>query len=117
MPDVLLSLFKQGIIKGFSVGFMPIESRAANDRDIQTYGPSCRRVYTRWKLLEFSVAPLPVNQEALALAVSKSLGKPVKRVVYERPLRLVESCDDGSHDDDDPPPGPARRLIFHRRAA
>jgi hypothetical protein len=74
MPDVLLDLFKQGVLKGFSVGFSVPEggSRPATDKDIETYGPSCRRVYTRWNMLEYSVAPLPANQEAVALAVSKT---------------------------------------------
>ncbi|HYF35318.1 MAG TPA: HK97 family phage prohead protease [Prosthecobacter sp.] len=72
MPDTLLSLFKQGIVKGFSVGFLAKESRPASEADIEKYGPSCRRVYTKWSLLEYSVAPLPANQEAVALAVSKT---------------------------------------------
>lgn len=72
MPDTLLSLFKQGVVKGFSVGFLAKESRPASEADIEKYGASCRRVYTKWQLLEYSVAPLPANQEAVALAVSKT---------------------------------------------
>lgn len=71
IPDTLFSLYKQGVLKGFSVGFTPIESRPATDRDIQKFGANVRRVYSKWKLLEYSVAALPANQEAVATAVAK----------------------------------------------
>src|SRR5204863_457920 len=72
MPDVILDLYKQKVMRGFSVGFQSKESRAASEKDIEIYGPSCRRVYTKWTLLEYSCCGMPANQEALALAVSKS---------------------------------------------
>lgn len=70
-PDTVLALFQQGIIKGFSVGFVPIEGRRPTKLDRETYGPSARYIYTKWKLLEYSVAPMPANPQAMALAVSK----------------------------------------------
>jgi len=73
LPDTLLALFQQGVIKGFSVGFVPIEGRQPSKLDRVTFGPSVRYVYSKWKLLEYSVAPLPANQQALALAVSKGM--------------------------------------------
>lgn len=72
-PDTIFSLVKQRVIRGFSIGFIPIESRAATDKDLLAFGAECRRVHTKTKLLEYSVAPLPCNQEALTLAVSKGL--------------------------------------------
>lgn len=72
LPDTLLALFQQNVIKGFSVGFLPIEGRRPSKLDLQTYGQSARYIYTKWKLLEYSVAPLPANHDALALAVSKA---------------------------------------------
>jgi|GEM_PF-1521386 len=72
-PDTVHSLMKQGIIKGVSVGFKPIEARKPSKKDIELFGDGVKRVYNKWKLLEFSVAPLPANQDALISAVSKGL--------------------------------------------
>jgi hypothetical protein len=73
LPDTLFSLYQQGVLKGFSVGFHPIESRAATKGDRDTYGPNCKTVYSKWNLLEYSVAAIPANQDALVLAVSKGI--------------------------------------------
>jgi hypothetical protein len=73
LPDTLLSLYQQGVMRAFSVGFIPIEIRNATDKDLITFGADCRRVISKWKLLEVSAVALPANQEAVALAVSKGL--------------------------------------------
>lgn len=73
VPDTLLSLFKQGVVKGFSVGFTPIEVRPATEKDAAKYGKGVNRVFGKWNMLEYSVAPLPANQEAVATAVSKGM--------------------------------------------
>lgn len=73
IPDTLFSLYQQRVMRAFSVGFVPIETRAATDKDLLTYGAECRRVISKWKLLEVSCVALPANQEAVALAVSKGL--------------------------------------------
>jgi hypothetical protein len=73
LPDTLFSLFQQGVIKGFSVGFEPREGRAPTVTDLSRWGDECRYVHTKWRMLEYSVAPLPANQEALASAVSKGI--------------------------------------------
>jgi len=63
-------------MRGFSVGFVPIEYRDATTRDVTKYGPDCKRVFSKWNLLELSMVPLPANQEAVAFAVSKGLLSP-----------------------------------------
>jgi uncharacterized protein len=73
VPSTLFSLYQQGVLNAFSIGFMPIESRAPSKKDIERYGEECRRVHSKWSLLEVSVVPIPANQEAVALAVSKGL--------------------------------------------
>lgn len=73
LPDTLFSLYQQGVLNGFSVGFNPIASRAATKGDKELYGPDCKRVYSKWNMLEYSVAPIPCNQDALVLAVSKGI--------------------------------------------
>jgi hypothetical protein len=76
LPDTLLSLYQQGVLRGWSVGLNVIESRAANKRDVESYGSDVRRVITKWELVEYSVAPIPMNQEALTLAVAKGYCSP-----------------------------------------
>ena len=72
-PDTILSLFDQGVLNAFSVGFLIKNggARGAEKRDISRFGDGVRRVITDWELLELSVVPVPANQEALAMAVSK----------------------------------------------
>ena len=72
VPDTILSLFKQKVLRAFSVGFMPLDMREANDKDRKKFGEQVRRVITDWNLLEFSVVPVPANQDALAIQVAKS---------------------------------------------
>ena len=75
VPDTLLSLFQQKVLRAFSIGFrVPSEGyRDATDSDRRKFGDSVRRVITKAKLFEFSVVTVPANQEALAIAVSKGL--------------------------------------------
>ena len=75
-PDTVHSLIKQGVIRGVSVGFEPIEGRNASKKDKATFGGQVKYVFSKWKLLEFSVAPLQANEDALITAVSKSLITP-----------------------------------------
>lgn len=71
LPDTLLSLYQQGVLKGFSVGFMPTETRPATTNDKECFGQNCRRVTNKWKMLEYSCSALPCNQDSVAMAVSK----------------------------------------------
>jgi len=73
LPDSVFALLQQRVINGFSVGFLPVEGRNPSKKDRQQFGPHVRHVYSKWKLLEYSVAPLPANQDALVLAVSKGI--------------------------------------------
>jgi HK97 family phage prohead protease len=75
-PDTVHSLIKQNVIRGVSVGFEPIEGRNASKKDKATFGAQVKYVFSKWKLLEFSVAPLQANEDALITAVSKSLITP-----------------------------------------
>ena len=50
LPDTLLSLFQQGVIHGFSVGFTPIEGRKPTVKDKQLFGDHVNHVYSKWKL-------------------------------------------------------------------
>jgi len=74
-PYVLHSLYQSGVMRGFSIGFKPIEGgvRKATAADIERFGPECVRVFSKWKLGEISTAALPCNQDALAVQVSKGV--------------------------------------------
>lgn len=76
MADTLLSLYQQGVLKGFSIGANYIESRKANEHDKSAYGEKCGRVVSKWELLEYSAVSIPCNQDALAIAVSKGIMSP-----------------------------------------
>lgn len=73
IPDTLFELFQQKVLRGFSIGFNVGEGgwRDATDADRRKFD-GARRVIAQWELVEFSVAPIPMNQDALAMAVSKS---------------------------------------------
>ena len=74
-PEFVESLVAQDIVKGISVGFVPIPGgvRKASQKDREDYGDRVRQVYSKWKLLEISVAPLPANGQALVSAVRKGI--------------------------------------------
>ena len=74
-PEFVESLVEQEIVKGISIGFVPIPGgvRKASAKDREDYGDQVRQVYSKWKLLEVSVAPLPANATALVSAVRKGL--------------------------------------------
>jgi len=73
MPDIILDLFRQKVLKGFSVGLDPVEMRPAKKADIERFGKGVTRVVSKWSLLEYSVAPIPTNDRALTMAVSKGV--------------------------------------------
>lgn len=102
MPDTLLSLIQQGVVRGVSVGFEPVESRPPTKRDKELFGEEVRRVYSKWKLMELSIAPLPANQDALIVAVSKGLVKPEQ-------ARSVLGVD--------VPAGRRAVIVYHKHAA
>lgn len=72
-PDYIKTLIDQKIIKGVSVGFQPLEGRRPTKKDIKDYGEDIRRVITRWKLMEFSIAPLQSNTEAVITSVKSAV--------------------------------------------
>ena len=72
IPDTVFNLFQQGILKAFSVGFIPLEMREPTDKDMKKFGDDVRNVISKWSLLEFSVVNVPANQDALVLQVAKN---------------------------------------------
>ncbi len=58
-------LIDEGILRGASVGFQPLEWEYLSD--------GMGKRFTKWTLLEWSICALPSNPEALAVAKSKGL--------------------------------------------
>lgn len=72
VPDTVLELFRQKILNAFSVGFIIDDARAAGTKDYGKFGEKVRRIISKWRMVELSVVPVPANQDALAISVSKS---------------------------------------------
>ena len=72
IPDTVFNLFQQGILKAFSVGFIPLEMREPSEKDVRKFGEDVRNVISKWSLLEFSVVNVPANQDALVMQVAKN---------------------------------------------
>jgi len=97
-PEVAAALVAQGIVSGVSVGYVPEEGgvRMATDVDRKKYGGQVSRIFSRWKLLEVSLAPLQANPEALITAVRKGLCSPVGAKRWfgiDVPKRIVVTVD------------------------
>ena len=94
-PEFIESLVDQGIVKGISVGFVPEAGgvRKASAKDREDYGEHVRQVYSKWKLLEVSVAPLPANATALVSAVRKGVinkDDAVRWLDFDANRRMIE---------------------------
>jgi phage head maturation protease len=84
-PDFVWAMIAQGLVKGVSIGFDAIDRRLATAGDRGAFGPDCKSVVSKWKLLEWSIAPLQCNTDAVILAVQKGLVKPeAAKIVYPK---------------------------------
>lgn len=92
-PEVAAALVGQGIVNSVSVGYMPESGgvRRASEIDRKKYGEGVATIYSRWKLLEVSLAPMQANPDALITAVKKGIVSPVAAKQffgYEPPKRV-----------------------------
>lgn len=96
-PEYVMALIDQGIIKGISIGFETLDARLPSKKDISEFGKEVKRVITRYKLIEFSVAPLQCNVDAQVVAVAKGFkNKEFNRKIFNleiEPEVKVESKD------------------------
>ncbi len=63
-------LFEQGILRGWSIGFIPRQARRIPSTDPRR--PPGLRI-EQWDLLEYSAVPIPENPEAVTVAINKGL--------------------------------------------
>jgi HK97 family phage prohead protease len=71
--DVVRRLWAGGFLNATSVRFTPIKWKPLEGDENDWWGP---REYVEWELLEFSIVPVPANQEALRLAIKSISGPP-----------------------------------------
>jgi hypothetical protein len=74
-PDEAFSLIQSGLMVGKSIGFLTLESHAPTDEEVRKKPAlaQCRRLVTKWLLVEYACTWLPVNQDSVTEQVSKSL--------------------------------------------
>lgn len=64
-------LYEQGVLRGWSIGFIPRRTRKRVGADGHTPVPGVR--IEEWDLLEYSAVPIPENPAAVTIAVNKGL--------------------------------------------
>ncbi len=77
-PDITFSLIQAGLLRGKSIGFLPLKSHAPTEDEIRKRPDlvDCRRIIDEWLLLEYACVYLPSQQNAIVEAVSKGVAIP-----------------------------------------
>ncbi|MFH1287180.1 MAG: hypothetical protein ABII25_00590 [bacterium] len=87
----LYNYMKDGFPLANSIGFLPtsvIQKSSFGSTDFQSLGLSKKtieeteRIYDRWLMLEYSKVPVPSNQDAINIAISKGLISESERAKY-----------------------------------
>lgn len=71
--DQIYGLYKEGVLRAFSVGFMPLDGKPRMEN-----GRQVGMEYTKADLYEISAVVVPANQEALIAAQAKGLAVPAQ---------------------------------------
>ena len=90
----MYEMYRDKYLKGFSVGFVPMSSEPVDPEDSSWFSPMR---YTEQELLEYSVAPVPAHQDALAEI--KSMVKSGNIYIPARFLELGEAMEIENYDD------------------
>lgn len=84
---LVFSLWKDGYLNAASIGFIPLAYDVIRGEEDDTgYKPILGFDITDWELLEYSIVPIPANQDALrnALLTKDELGSPeVRQRMYD----------------------------------
>ncbi len=72
-PDFVFEMVRADVLRGKSIGFLPLEMRDPTAEELAEY-PDCQNVITRSLLLEYSVVSVPSNPNALVEVVGKGIG-------------------------------------------
>ena len=71
-----LTLVNEGVIGGMSIGFRTMKADRATDDEKSVYGDETQRMVREYKLVEYSLTAMPMNQGAL---IQKGLRDRVSR--------------------------------------
>jgi len=70
----LFCLYEQGVLRGWSIGFVPLKARLLPEAGTAVGQPLRRGLLIEeWDLLEYSAVPIPENPGALTVALQKGL--------------------------------------------
>ena len=72
-PDFVFSMIQADVLRGKSIGFLPLEIREPEIDEIELY-PDVQCVIVKSLLLEFSVVSVPSNPFALLEEIGKGIG-------------------------------------------
>lgn len=74
-PDAVWHMVKNLYLKGKSIGLIPIEGRKPSEDDIKARPElsAAGWIVSKWKMLEYAVAPVQSNIDALVQGVSKCM--------------------------------------------
>lgn len=70
IPDAVWQMTKEGILRGKSIGFLPTKLRPPTSKETAIW-KDCNVIIESAVLLEYAVAPIPCNQDALVEAIAK----------------------------------------------
>ena len=93
LADTIYSLYKQKIMRAWSVGFIPIKSEdITDDEDVDSKAVRRGKRFKIWELLEFSACSVPKNPEALNNMIAKGIDiEPLKEAGF---IEITEKISD-----------------------
>ena len=99
LADTVFNLYKQGFMKAWSIGFIPIKSEdIVDDEDKDSKTVSYGRRFKTWELLEFSACSVPANPNALGNMLSKGIDvEPLKEAGF---IEITEEKGEDVYDDE-----------------
>ncbi len=105
IPDFVYGMVAAEVLKGKSIGFLPLEIRDPEPEELALF-PDVQRVITKSLLCEYSCVAIPCNPQALVEAINKGLTsldkwgytkvgrvKKVKNKVYKQPVVKLADYD------------------------
>jgi hypothetical protein len=74
LAEDLFRLYEQGVLRGWSIGFVPLQAKLLPEPTGPADGPARRGLrIEEWNLLEYSAVPIPENPGALTVAIQKGI--------------------------------------------
>lgn len=112
LPDYAYELVKADLLRGKSIGFLPLQVRAPTDAEVAQHPElqGVRRIIEKWLLLEYACCFLPCQQNAVVETVSKGIDLPsgVSQALEE----IFHVTLKPKAEDQPPTPGPLAPVAF-----